>query len=49
MSGNVMYLPEGRVRPLSVSMVEAMSLVKHMGIGSSKALATADLALPKTV
>jgi uncharacterized membrane protein len=36
MSGNVMYLPEGRVRPLSVSMVEAMSLVKHMGIGSSK-------------
>ena len=49
MSGNVMYLPEGRVRPLSVSMVEAMSLVKHMGIGSSKALATADLALPKGV
>jgi hypothetical protein len=49
MSGNVMYLPEGCVRPLSVSMVEAMSLVKHMGIGSSKALATADLALPKAV
>jgi uncharacterized membrane protein len=49
MSGNVMYLPEGRVRPLSVSMVEAMSLVKHMGIGSSKALATADLAIPKAV
>lgn len=48
MSGNVMYLPEGRVRPLAISMVETMSLVKHMGIGSSKALATADLALPKT-
>lgn len=47
MSGNVM--PEGRVRPLSVSTVEAMSLVKHMGIGPSKALATADLALPKAV
>ncbi|HEY6381853.1 MAG TPA: DUF502 domain-containing protein [Pseudolabrys sp.] len=49
MSGNVMYLPEGRVRPLAISMVETMSLVKHMGIGSSKALATANLALPKAV
>jgi hypothetical protein len=29
--------------------VETMSLVKHMGIGSSKALATADLALPRAV
>src|SRR5262245_52253957 len=47
MSGNVMYLPEERVRPLAISMVETMTLVKHMGIGSSKALATADLALPK--
>jgi uncharacterized membrane protein len=49
MSGNLMYLPEGRVRPLAISMVEAMSLVKHMGIGSSKALAAADLALPEAV
>jgi uncharacterized membrane protein len=49
MSGNVMYLPEGRVRPLAISMVETMSLVKHMGIGSSRALATADLALPRAV
>ena len=49
MSGNVMYLPEERVRPLAISMVETMSLVKHMGIGSSKALATADLALPKAI
>ena len=49
MSGNVMYLREERVRPLAISMVETMSLVKHMGIGSSKALATADLALPKVV
>jgi uncharacterized membrane protein len=49
MSGNVMYLPEERVRPLAISMVETMSLVKHMGIGSSKALATADLALPRAV
>ena len=49
MSGNVMYLPEGRVRPLAISMVETMSLVKHMGVGSSEALATANLALPKAV
>jgi uncharacterized membrane protein len=49
MSGNVMYLPEERVRPLAISMVETMSLVKHMGIGSSKALATADFALPRAV
>src|SRR5262245_15571781 len=46
MSGNVMYLPAERVRPLAITMVEAMSIVKHMGIGSSKALRTTDLALP---
>src|SRR5262245_17988633 len=34
MSGNVMYLPGERVRPLPITMVEAMSLVKRMGIGS---------------
>jgi uncharacterized membrane protein len=31
MSGNVMYLPEERVRPLAISMVETMSLVKQRG------------------
>ena len=34
MSGNVMYLPAERVRLLSITMVEAMSIVKRMGIGS---------------
>jgi uncharacterized membrane protein len=47
MSGNVMYLPGERVRPLPITMVEAMSIVKRMGIGSSKALRSTDLALPK--
>jgi uncharacterized membrane protein len=48
MSGNVMYLPGERVRPLAITMVEAMSIVKRMGIGSAKALRAADLALPKS-
>jgi len=48
MSGNVMYLPTERVRPLAITMVEAMSIIKRMGIGSSKALHSADLALPKS-
>jgi uncharacterized membrane protein len=47
MSGNVMYLPAERVRLLSITMVEAMSIVKRMGIGSAKALHGADLALPR--
>jgi uncharacterized membrane protein len=48
MSGNIMYLPGERVRPLPVTMVEAMSIVKRMGIGSSNALHSVDLALPKS-
>jgi uncharacterized membrane protein len=47
MSGNVMYLPAERVRMLSITMVEAMSIVKRMGIGSAKALQGTDLALPR--
>jgi hypothetical protein len=47
MSGNVMYLPGERVRPLTITMMEATSIVKRMGIGSSKALRNTDLALPK--
>jgi uncharacterized membrane protein len=47
MSGNVMYLPGERVRQLTITMVEAMSTVKRMGIGSSKVLRSTDLALPK--
>jgi len=49
MSGNVMYLPSERVRALDITMVEAMAIVKHVGIGSSKALRATDLALPKPV
>jgi len=47
MSGNVMYLPGERVRPLTITMVEAMSVVKRMGMGSSKMLRSTDLSLPK--
>jgi hypothetical protein len=46
MSGNVMYLPAERVRMSAITMVEAMSIVKRMGIGSAKALHWTDLALP---
>jgi len=46
MSGNVMYLPTDRVRPLEISMVKAMAIVKHMGVGSGEALRGADLTLP---
>jgi len=43
MSRNIMYLPEEGVRPLPITMVEAMSIVKRMGIGSSRALHAIDL------
>ena len=46
MSGNVMYLPADRVRPLGITMVQAMAIVKRMGVGSAKALSGADLTLP---
>jgi len=46
MSGNIMYLPGNRVRPLDIPMMEAMGIVKAMGAGSAKALRHADLALP---
>jgi hypothetical protein len=44
----VLYLPGERVRPLTITMMEAMSIVKRVGIGSSKALRATDLALPKS-
>ena len=47
MSGNVMYLPSGRVRPLEISMIQAMSIVKHIGSGSGAALRNVDLTLPR--
>ena len=46
MSGNVMYMPAARVRPLDVTMVQAMSIVKAIGVGSSVALRGVDLKLP---
>jgi len=46
MSGNVMYFPTDRVRPLNITMVEAMSIIKRIGVGSREALHGADLKLP---
>ena len=38
MSGNVMYVEASRVKPLDISMREAMQLVKRLGIGSAETL-----------
>ena len=46
MSGNVMYLRADRVRPLAITMVQAMAVVKRMGVGSGDALRGADLTPP---
>jgi uncharacterized membrane protein len=46
MSGNVMYMPHDRVRQLDITMVQAMSIVKAIGAGSSAALRGVDLKLP---
>jgi uncharacterized membrane protein len=46
MSGNVMYLPAGRVRPLDITMVDAMAIIKRIGVGSGEALRGVDLKLP---
>ena len=46
MSGNVMYMPSDRVRPLDITMVQAMSIVKAIGVGSGAALRGVDLKLP---
>jgi uncharacterized membrane protein len=46
MSGNVMYIPRNLVRPLGITMVQAMSLVKAIGVGSRVALRGVDLRLP---
>ena len=45
MSGNVMYLPAERVRPLTITMVEAMTIIKRIGVGSGEALHGANLKL----
>jgi uncharacterized membrane protein len=46
MSGNAMYFPVDRVRPLDITMVEAMSIIKRIGVGSGAALRGADLKQP---
>ena len=46
MSGNLMYLPADRVRPIDITMVEAMAIVKRIGVGSGEALRGADLTPP---
>jgi uncharacterized membrane protein len=46
MSGNVMYLEADRVRPLGITMVQAMTIVKRLGVGSGQALHGVDLTLP---
>ena len=47
MSGNVMYLEADRVRPLGITMVQAMGIVKRIGVGSGQALHGVDLTLPQ--
>jgi uncharacterized membrane protein len=46
MSGNVMYFSADRIRSLEMTIVQAMSLVKRMGIGSGDALRGVDLSSP---
>ena len=43
MSGNVMYVEATRVKPLNLSMRDAMQLVKRLGIGSAEKLRGANL------
>jgi uncharacterized membrane protein len=45
-SGNIMYLSADRVRPLGITMVQAISIVKAIGVGSGAALRGVDLRLP---
>ena len=45
MSGNVMYLPTDRVRPLDIPMIQAMAVVKRLGTGSGDLLRGVDLRL----
>jgi len=38
-SGNIMYLPANRVRPLGMTMVQAVSIVKAIGVGPARLFA----------
>jgi uncharacterized membrane protein len=46
MSGNIMYFQANRVRPLGITMVQAISIVKAIGVGSGAALRGVNLTLP---
>ena len=46
MSGNVMYLPADRVRPLDITMVDAMAIIKAHRRGIRRGLRGVDLKLP---
>ena len=46
MSGNVLYLPGDKVRPLELTMLQAISLVKRAGAGSAELLRGVELRLP---
>lgn len=46
LSGNVMYLPKGRIRTMDIGIVEAMTIVRHIGAGSRAALKSVDLTPP---
>lgn len=43
MSGNVMCLPAERVKALDLSMMQAMAVVKRIGVASAEALCGIDL------
>lgn len=45
-SGSIRYFPAGRIRPLELTMLQARTLVKNIGIGSAEALQGADLDPP---
>lgn len=45
MSGNVMYVPAERTKPLNMTMVQAGMIVKRLGLGSRAALSGTNLAL----
>ena len=47
MSGNVMYLPRKRVRPLAITMGQAVSIIRRLGVGSAEALQGVDLTEPE--
>lgn len=46
MSGNIMYFPAQRVRPLEITVVQAASIVKAIGAGSGAVLRGVNFKLP---